>query len=66
MDLYLLLYFSAFVSEFRLKTHLIDLFADTAAILLDLRGVNGCPGGMSTIRYTHSVYVRALFGPIFL
>ena len=46
----------------------IDLFTDTAAILnlLDLRNVMGCPGGMSTIRYTHSIYVRALFGPIFL
>ena len=26
----------------------------------------GCPGGMGTIRYTRSVYIRALFGPIFL
>ena len=46
----------------------IDVFTDTAAIfhLLDLRSIMGCPGGMNTIWYTHSVYVRALFGPIFL
>ena len=25
----------------------------------------GCPGGMSTIQYTHSVYVRMLFGQFF-
>ena len=39
----------------------IDLFTDTAAILnlLDLRSIMGCPGGMSTIRYTRSVFTRA-------
>ena len=39
----------------------IDLFTDTAAILnyLDLRSVMGCPGGMSTSQYTHSVFTRA-------
>ena len=39
----------------------IDLFTDTAAILnnLDLRSIMGCPGGMSTIRYTRiSIYAR--------
>ena len=48
---------------------LIDLFTDTAAILnlLYLSSIMGCPGGISSkIRYTHSVYVRALFGPVFL
>ena len=31
---------------------IIDLFTDTAAILneFDLRGIIGCPGGMSTFR----------------
>ena len=40
---------------------IIDLFTDTAAILnlLDLRSIMGCPGGMSSIRYTRSVYTRA-------
>ena len=38
-----------------------DLFTDTAAILnsLDLRSIMGCPGGMSTTRYTRSVFTRA-------
>ena len=46
----------------------IDLFTDTAAILnvFDLGITMGCPGAMGTIRYTRSVYIRALFGPIFL
>ena len=46
----------------------IDLFTDTATILnvFDLGSTMGCPGGMGTIRYTRSVYIRALFGPIFL
>ena len=45
-----------------------DLFTDTAATLnlLDLKSIMGCPGGMSTFRNTRSVYVRALFEPIFL
>ena len=39
----------------------IDLFTDTAAILnyLDSRSIMGYPGGMSTIRYTRSVFTRA-------
>ena len=39
----------------------IDLFTDTAAILnlLALRSIMGCPGGMSTILYTRSVFTRA-------
>ena len=40
---------------------LIDLFTDTAATLneLDLRTIMGCPGGISTIRYTRiSIYAR--------
>ena len=38
----------------------IDLFTDTAAILnyTDLRSIMGCPVSMS-------VYLHALFGPIF-
>ena len=46
----------------------IDLFTDTAAILnvFDLGSVMGCPEGMGTIRYARSVYIRALFGLIFL
>ena len=46
----------------------IDLFTDTAAILnvFDLGSIMGCPEGMGTIRYTRSVYIRALFGLIFL
>ena len=51
------------------KTHgcLVDLFTDTAAMLnqVDLRSIIGCPGCMSTIRYTPQ-YLRPLFGPIFL
>ena len=37
------------------------LFTDTAAILnlLDLRCIMGCDGGMSSIRYTRSVFTRA-------
>ena len=44
-----------------------DLSTDTAAImnLLDSRSIMGCPRDMSTIQYTRSVYMRALFGPIF-
>ena len=36
-------------------------FTNKAAILnyLDFRSIMGCPGGMSTIRYTRSVYTRA-------
>ena len=45
------------------KTHgcLVDLFTDTAAILnqVDLRSIIGCPGCVSTIRYTRSVFTRA-------
>ena len=43
------------------------LITDMAAILnlLDSRSVKGCPGDMSTIRYTRSVHIHALFGPIF-
>ena len=39
----------------------IDLFTDTTAILnlLVLRSIMGCPGGMSTFRYTRSVFTRA-------
>ena len=39
----------------------IDLFTDTATLLnyLDLTSIGGCPEGMSTIRYTRSVYTRA-------
>ena len=39
----------------------IDLFTDMVAILnyFDLRNIMGCPGGMSTIRYTRSVFTRA-------
>ena len=46
----------------------IDLFTDTATILnvFDLGSTMGYQGGMGTIRYTRSVYIRALFGPIFL
>ena len=46
----------------------IDLFTDTAAILnvFDLGSIMGCPEGMGTIRYARSVYIRALFGLIFL
>ena len=46
----------------------IDLFTDTAAILnlLGFLSIMGCPEGMSTILYICSVYIRALFGPIFL
>ena len=53
------------VGDFNL---IIDLFTDTAAILnlLDLRSIMGCSRGMSTIRFTRSVYIRVLFGPIFL
>ena len=44
------------------KTHgcLVDLFTDTAAILkLNLKSIIGCPGCMSTTRYTLSVFTRA-------
>ena len=48
--------------------NLIDLFTDTASILnlLDLRSIMGCSRGMSMIRFTRSVYIRALLGPTFL
>ena len=40
--------------------HQIDFFTDMAAILnlLDLRSIMGCPGGMSSIGYTRSVFTR--------
>ena len=40
--------------------HQIDFFTDMAAILnlLDLRSIMGCPGAMSSIRYTRSVFTR--------
>ena len=52
------------VPRFLYQVHLkpiIDLFTDTATILnlLDLRSIMGCPGGMSTIQYTRSVFTRA-------
>ena len=45
--------------QYRLYT--IDLFNDTATILnqLDLKSSMGCQGGMSTIQYTRSVFMRA-------
>ena len=40
---------------------LMELSTDTAAILnlLDLRSIMGYPVGMSTIRYSRSVFTRA-------
>ena len=61
---YLHIYTSTY---FHLHDVLIDLFTDTAAILnfLDLRGIMGCPGGMSTIRCTR-ISINARFsGPFF-
>ena len=45
----------------------LDLFTDTAAILnlLDLRGIMGCPGGMSTIRCTRIIINARFSGPFF-
>ena len=54
----------SFISSAYIILWRIGLFTGTAAILnyIDLRSIMGCPGGMSTIRYTRLVFRRAFQG----